>query len=163
MTSAMFPSQSEDPASLCIVCVDLGSPLTRWASRAKCRGTWKHPRNRQAQRKLKGPWLPHGCEFLCPCLEKSNTKLYSHLIFYSSTFTSPARMHLFFFKQEPSHWSQQDSAGALRKACICLDQVDIYRRLLLNWLLIIHLCQRVDSETLCDLFPCEKDGERLQR
>lgn len=43
--------------------------------------------------------------------------------------------------------------GALRKAYICLDQVDIYRRLLLNWLLIIHLCQRVDSETQCDLFP----------
>lgn len=82
----------------------LAAPYPLW------RGHQKHSRaGDRGQKSPKGPRLPSGCEFLSLLSEKQHKIMFSPDFFYSSTFMSPAHMHLFFFKQAPSHWNQQDS------------------------------------------------------
>lgn len=119
---------------------------------AKCVGRLRAPRERAGTRQTERTLPSPGGEFVCPCLKKSNTKLYSLLVVFFLFFDlhlSRGHAPIPLQTHGPPHCSRQDSARASSEACICLDRVGIYRRLFLNWLLIIHLCPRVVPYCIC--------------
>lgn len=89
----------------------------------------------------KGVWkdlsFPLAVRFCVTAQRKATQNYILSWLFIPRPSPSAAHAPLSLQTQEPPHWSQQDSPGASSQACICLDPVDIYRGLLLNWLLII--------------------------
>lgn len=145
------------------------APQPQQAPEVNAGDTWKHPRNRQPQRSVKGPELPSGCEVLCCFSLSSDTKPYSLLFFYSSTFTSLSHTHLFLFKRRSHPIEVSGTLLVLQaKHAYAWIQLIFTEGSLGIGFWLYHLCQRVVPYCICgqrdqrDLFPREKDGKRLQ-